>query len=101
MTIAAPMLCLLLGWADLPPAPKAQSRPQPARDARPGPAYVVMQVKSGLDLVVKTADGPVTVRLLGLETPEVDPKAGVNMLNQMKFLRNLVKVGDRVQLDAE
>lgn len=86
MTASLPLVCTVLGWVD----PAALQKL---------PAYDVMQVKSGLEIVVKRDGQPVAVRLVGIDTPRTGAdSAGVDRLKQTNHLRTLVTVGSRVRL---
>jgi endonuclease YncB( thermonuclease family) len=65
------------------------------------PTTEVMQIKSGVEIVVKRDGGPVTIRLLGIDTPRNSPDAKVDVLSQRQFLQGLVAIGDRVRLETE
>jgi micrococcal nuclease len=99
MMSVAPIVCLLLGWGE--PAGTPETAPRPEAGVSSGPSYVVMQVKSGTEIVVKIDGKPTTVRLLGIDTPQPDPKAEVDTLSPTRALRHQVAVGDKVRLSTE
>jgi endonuclease YncB( thermonuclease family) len=94
MPITAPIIFLLLGWSGPDSA-------RPSADAK-SPAYAVLQVKSGIEIVVKK-DGELTgIRLSGIDTPRTgEGTSRVDRLNQMMHLRGLVTVGSKVHLVQE
>jgi endonuclease YncB( thermonuclease family) len=89
MFLSASLVCLVLGWN--PPKVDAKA-----------PAFDVMQVKSGVELVVKRDGEPLVVRLLGIDTPRPEGSdAATDRLNQTNRLRKLVEVGSKVRLVEE
>jgi endonuclease YncB( thermonuclease family) len=72
----------------------------PTVDAN-GPTYEVMQVKSGVELIVKRDGEPRLVRLLGIDTPRTNATAAADRLSAANRLRKLVEVGGRVKLVEE
>src|SRR5438105_2021611 len=89
MMLMTTIACLLVGLE------------APETPVRPAPCCEVMQVKSGVELVVKQQGKPMPIRLLGIDTPRssLDPKA--DLLSQRQFLRGLVGCGDQVYLETE
>ena len=81
MMLMTTIACLLVGLE------------APETPVRPAPCCEVMQVKSGVELVVKQQGKPMPIRLLGIDTPRssLDPKA--DLLSQRQFLRGLVARG--------
>ena len=98
MLLVIPLACLLPAWGEAPAIPLA---PKNHQDVRQAPRYTVMQIKSGVEILVKRDGNETTVRLLGIDTPRISPAPKVDVLSQMQFLRGLIRVGDKVSLETE
>jgi endonuclease YncB( thermonuclease family) len=89
--------CLLLAWGNASATVEAPK----AHQVVSAPAYEVMQIKSGLEIVIKYAGKPMTVQLLGIDTPTIDPDwKKVEVLNQRNHLHALIQTGDKVGLGS-
>jgi endonuclease YncB( thermonuclease family) len=94
MSWMTPLVCLLLASGTAP----AISEDDPVQ---PMPLFEVMQIKSGVEVVVKRDGRPASVRLIGVETPRRCTDARVDILSQRKFLAGLLPVGEKVRLETE
>jgi hypothetical protein len=91
-----PIACLLIASGA---APMISGANAPGHDPeRPRPLYEVMQIKSGVEIVVKRDGRPTTVRLIGVDTPLTSEDVRINILSQRQFLHGLIAIGDRVRL---
>src|SRR3954454_17542549 len=100
MVFAAPIVCILLGWSE----PTTALRPdqlRPAEKAPAAPTYEVMQVRSGVEIVVKMAGKATPIQLFGVGTPQTGAKPEVARLSQTNYLRELLKVGSKVRLEIK
>jgi endonuclease YncB( thermonuclease family) len=89
--------CLLLAWGNAPAILEAPKDHQGVS----APVYDVVYVKSGLEIVIKYAGKPRTVRLLGIDTPMIARDSKVDALNQTNHLRSLIQARGKLSLEFE
>jgi len=100
MNCAAAVVCILLGWSE-PTAALRRDTAAPVQKAVEGPTYEVMQVKSGIEIVVKMGGKPISILLSGVDTPRTGAKPGIDRLSQTNYLRTQLTVGSKVRLDIK
>jgi endonuclease YncB( thermonuclease family) len=94
-----PLACLLIASGA---APMISGANAPGDDpVGPRKRYEVMQIKSGVEIVVKCDGRPTLVRLVGIDTPRMSEDARIDTLSQKQFLHGLIAIGDWVRLEDE
>lgn len=101
MNCTAPMVCILLGWSEPAPAARPATQPTPAQKAIQSPAYEVMLVKSGVEIIIKMGGKPTSILLAGVGTPRTGAKPDIDRLSQTSYLRKQITIGSKVKLGGK